>query len=217
MLLSGGGKKEEVLSSGYSGKTQAILRDALRKADAGVKKPPVTFKDGEDKAPQSFYVEGPEAVVTWVTHSKSEDAMVVRAQVEAKGPLTSPLPDLRGVPKNMASVLGAIRRHQDAVILDMVQREAGREGARRQLLEREIIAWRREQMEKSFNAQRTQAHEHLKETMAAFEKEMETFKAKYKREGAIAQRSDEITARKAAGVKAAAIAAAAAAEEEDGH
>jgi hypothetical protein len=50
MLKPAGGKKDEALSSGYSGKTQAILREALRKAESGTAKLPVAFPDGEDKA-----------------------------------------------------------------------------------------------------------------------------------------------------------------------
>lgn len=202
MKPAAGGKKEETLSSGYSGKTQAILREALRKAESGVAKLPVTFADGEDKAALTFFVEGPEAARTWVTHAKSADPMVVQAQVAAHAPLShQPLPDLSRVPREMGAVLGAIRVHQDAVTLDMVQREAGREGLRRQLLEQEIIPWRREQMEKAFNAQRTEAHEQLKATMALFSKEFEAFKKKFAAMSAAAEKIEAIHARKAAAAK----------------
>jgi hypothetical protein len=199
----GGGKKEEGhLSGGYSGKTQAILRDAIRKAEVGLVKPPATFGDGEHKRPVAFHVEGPEACKTWVAHAKLEDPMVVQAQVDSHAPLTAALPDLARVPKDAPSVMAAIRAHQDAIVLDMVQREAGREGARRQLLHREFIPWRREQMEKAFEAQRTAAHEHLKATMARFDKEVEVFRSKFSAMAASAQRVEDIQARKAAAERA---------------
>lgn len=202
MKGGGGGSKDSHLSGGYSGKTQAILRDAIRKAEVGLVKPPATFHDGEHKRPVTFHVEGPEASKTWVAHAKLEDPMVVQALVDSHAPLTAALPDLAGVPKDAPSVLGAIRAHQDAIVLDMVQREAGREGARRQLLDREIIPWRREQMEKAFEAQRTAAHEHLKATMGRFDKELEGFKGKFSAAAASAHRVEAIQARKAAADRA---------------
>lgn len=203
MLKPAGGKKDEALSSGYSGKTQAILRDALRKSEVGVAKLPVTFADGEDKAALTFFVEGPEAAKTWVTHGKSADPMVVEKQVKAHAPLSDqPLPDLTRVPREVGAVMAAIRAHQDAVTLDMVQREAGREGLRRVLLEREIVPWRREQMEKTFNAQRTEAHAHLSATMAHFKAEAEVYQKRFGAMSAAADRIDAINARKAASERA---------------
>ena len=199
-------KEESTLASGYSGKTQAILREALRKADAGKVKPPAEFLDGEDKAPVSFFIEGPEAATTWVTMAKSAEPMVVKSAVDAKAPLTDPLPDLSKVPRDMAAVLAAIRQHQDAVTLDMVQREAGREALRRQLLEREIIAWRREQMEKAFAAERTAAHELLKRTMAHFEEAIGEYRKKFASMHAAAVRLENIMAQKKAAELADALA-----------
>jgi hypothetical protein len=206
-----GDKKESGLSSGFSGKTQAILREAVRKAEGGAAKLPVAFPDGEDKAQVTFYTEGPEAASTWVTHAKSPEAMVVQAQVQAHAPRSGePLPDLSRVPREAGAVLAAITAHQDAITLDMVQREAGREGVRRQLLEREFAPWRRKQMEETFTKQRTEAHEALKATMASFEAELEAFRRRFAAESAAHERVDAIKARKAE-----AAAAAARQEEED--
>ena len=193
-----GAKKDGGLSSGYSGETQAILRDALRKAESGTARLPVAFPDGEDKARLTFFAEGPEAACTWVTHAKSAEAMVVQAQVQAHAPRSGEaLPDLSGVPRDAASVLAAIAAHQDAITLDMVQREAGREGLRRQLLEREFVAWRRKQMEETFTRQRTEAHEALKATLAHFEAELDAFRRRFAAEAAAAGRVDAIKARMA--------------------
>ena len=120
---------------GYSGKTQALLRDAKRRADALLPMiPTFAMKDGEDKAPLDLVVDGPKTLETWVTRSKSEDPMVLEALIKAQAPLSDqPLPDWkvereeRGVnTRDPTAVFAALRRHQDAVTLDMVQRETGR-------------------------------------------------------------------------------------------
>ena len=198
MRPAAGDKKDSGLSSGFSGKTQAILREAVRKAEGGAAKLPVAFPDGEDKAQVTFFTEGPEAASTWVTHAKSPEAMVVQAQVQAHAPRSGEaLPDLSRVPRDAAAVLAAITEHQDAITLDMVQREAGREGLRRQLLEREFVPWRRKQMDEAFTRQRTEAHEALKTTLAHFEAELGAFRRRFAAESAAAGRVDAIKARMA--------------------
>lgn len=206
------GAPDKVISSGYSGKTQALLRDAKLRAEALLPKVPAhEMRDGEDKSPLALYVDGPRTLETWVTRSKSEDPMVLAGLIKAQAPLSDqPLPDwkvereVRGVnTRDPTAVFAALRMHQDAVALDMVQRETGRETLRRQLLAVETMPWRREQMEKAFDLERTQAHTLLKQTIAKFEAAVEEYRGTFAVEQAAAERIEKLNAVKRAWKKAA--------------
>ena len=147
--------------SGYSGKTEALLR-AGRAKEGGVQKAvPITLNDGEDGAPCLLNT------MTYVQRAALDEPMVVSSMVAASAPSGDPLPANFGAFSDPYAAIDAALTHQAAVRADMVQREASREALRRLLLARETVEWRREQMEETFAAERLTAHEALRHAAAA--------------------------------------------------
>jgi len=202
-MYFGGNEDKKLSAGGFSGKTQAILREAKRKQAAPLPESE-EYLDGEDKSPLKIFVEGPKTQETWVTRSKLEDPMVEQELVNAHAPSSNPLPDWIAEKSNgldfrdHSAVFTALRRHQDSITKDMVMRESGRETVRKQLLAMEFVPWRREQMEKVFDAQRTVAHTQIKKIISTFEVSVNEYRGQYAKETAAAQRIDKIMSTKKA-------------------
>jgi hypothetical protein len=166
----------------YTGKTAAILRDGLRKAALGQAKVAVTMPDGEDGATATLNE------LSYVAISRLEQPLALSAAVEAAMPLREAIPDLTACHNNPTLVMATISAHQRAIVEDMVQREAGREALRRQLLEHESVEWRRAQMETAFTSDRMNAQEVIKQTLQEHEAALSKFRVKYEKEAAAAAR-----------------------------
>ena len=187
MLL--GRKKDEApkqqLASGYTGRTQKLLREGKKQLEAGIAKPPLVMRDAEDRAPCTLNE------ATWVARAQLEEPMVASRLVEAAAPALAPLPDLSHLRAPAPeAVLAAISKHQEAILQDMLQREAGREALRRVLQGAEKVEWRAAQMGATFAAERTEAHERLKRTMAEFRAAKGGIEARFAKERAAGERVD---------------------------
>ena len=151
---------------GYSGKTQALLREGIKERDKGKNIAPPTYPDGEDGARLSLNT------MTFVERAALEEPEAVTRLVLGAAPTASALPDLSpasGIRGNdLEGILAAIHAHQSAIARDMVQREAGREAMRRALLADETVPWRVEQLQEAFKLERSEQLHHLKSTLASF-------------------------------------------------
>jgi hypothetical protein len=187
---SGGGG---FASSGYTGKTAALLRAGYKKAAEARGHVAVAFPDGEDGTRCELNE------VSYVARSALDAPWAVTRAVDAAAPDDRDLPDLTAVPRDDArAVLGAIRRHQRGIARDMVQREAGREALRRALTAAEAVPWRVEQMEATFSAERAAALDALKKKMAAFAAAHKTFADRFEADAARARRIAALQASRAA-------------------
>jgi len=190
-------------ATGYSGRTQALLRKGIAERDRGKVRATPAFPDAEDGVRCALNE------ATYVERSALAAPGVVSALVAAAAPPTAALPDLgpasglRG--DDAAGVLGAIRAHQSGIARDMVQREAGREALRRALLAAETVPWRAEQLREHFKADRAAALHALKETMARFKAAAKKYADGYAEDDARAARiAERAQARSAAAAKFAA-------------
>jgi hypothetical protein len=148
--------------SGYSGKTQALLREGYRKAAEGKKKVLPKYADGED---------GTDLVlneVSYVERSQMAQPVVLSALISSRAAGGAAIPNLSGLPRDAGTILETIRAHQAAICRDLVQREAGREALRRALLDAETVPWRVDQLEVTFKAERSAALKEIKDLMAEF-------------------------------------------------
>ena len=174
--------------SGYSGKTQALLREGFRKAAEGKKKVYAKYPDGED---------GAEVVlneVSYVERSQMEQPVALSTLISSKAAGGAAIPDLSGLPRDAGKILETIRAHQAAISRDLVQREAGREALRRALLDAETVPWRVDQLEATFKAERSAALKEIKETMATFGAAYKSYETQFAEEAARAARIAEIDA-----------------------
>jgi len=168
-------KEENKLSSGYSGRTQKLLREGKKKLAAGAAKVALVLYDGEDRAPSEINE------ATWVERSEMDAPMVASALVAAASVNLNPLPDMSRFASAPPpeTVMALISTHQEAQVKDLLAREAGAEALRRALLQAEKVEWRAAQMAAMFDAERTEAHSRLKRVMADFQAAKDEFKAKF--------------------------------------
>lgn len=190
-------KEENKLASGYTGRTQKLLREGKKKLAETEVKVALVLLDGEDRA--SCVINE----ATWVERAELDAPMVATALVSAASVNTNPLPDMSkftasGVAPAPEMLIALITQHQEEQVRDMLAREAGAEALRRALLVAEKVEWRAAQMSAMFDAERTAAHERLKTVMAAFRKAKGVYTAKFAREAEAEKRLAEAAGRRAA-------------------
>ena len=186
-------KEENKLSSGYSGRTQKLLREGKKKLAETEQKVALILLDGEDRAPCVINE------ATWVERSELDAPMVATALVAAAAANQNPLPDMsKFVSPTPDTVMSLIAAHQAEQMRDMLAREAGAEALRRALLVAEKVEWRAAQMAAMFDAERTEAHNRLKVVMAEFRNAKDAYRVKFSKEAAALEKLAEAEARKAA-------------------
>ena len=178
------------LSSGYTGKTARLLREAQKEQAAKAPKRDIVLHDGEDRAACVLND------ATWVQRAQLDEPMVATRLVEAAQVQVNPLPDMSRFKTRPepATLMALISSHQEGVMQDMLQREAGREALRRMLLLGEKVEWRAAQMQATFDQERTDAHERMKRTVADFARVRGEYEARFAREAAATARVGLATA-----------------------
>ena len=174
-------------NGGYSGKTQALLREGIKERDKDKNIVAPTYPDGEDGVRLIINT------ITFVERASQDEPEAVTRLIVSAAPSTASLPDLgpatgiRG--DDLESILDAIRVHQSAIARDMVQREAGREAMRRALLADETVLWRVEQMHEAFKVERSEQLHHLKTVLASFREGVKKYENKFEHEEKMAAKA----------------------------
>lgn len=148
----------------FSSKTQSILRKTKKEEEGPP--PPIEVEDAET---------GEKLLLNEVTvamRAKEQTPFAHTKHVLSKGLSLEPLPPedvLKKAAVNRAQLEIVIRQHQDTVIRQLIEREAGKEAFRRELLENEKSDERLQSLEEYFTKDRVAAANLLKTTRMMFE------------------------------------------------
>ena len=187
-------KEENKLSSGYTGRTQKLLREGKKKLAETTAKVALVLPDGESREPCTVNE------ATWVERAELDAPMVATALVTAAAVNLNPLPDMSKFASKPSpdALMALIARHQEEAVKDLLAREAGAEALRRALLVAEKVEWRAAQMSAMFDAERTAAHDRLKHVMADFRRAKEEYQVRFAKEAEAGKKIAEAAARKQA-------------------